>query len=177
MWADDVLEFWFRELRPEHWFAKDDALDAKIRERFGALHEAVATEQVEMPLTPRGVLAAIIVLDQFSRNLHRGSSRAFAQDAKALELARRAIEMGLDRELTPMERKFIYMPFMHAEDRTAQAECVRLFTELEDQDSLKYAIEHRDIIDRFGRFPHRNRTLGRRSLPEEEEFLKQHPGF
>ncbi len=177
MWVDDVLHFWFQELQPAAWFSKDDELDAQIRARFGDLHQALMLERIDIPTTPHGLLAAIIVLDQFSRNLYRGSARAFAADARALGLARRSIELGFDRELQPLERKFVYMPYMHSEDPQAQAECVRLFTELNDAESLKYAIEHREIIDRFGRFPHRNRTLGRTASAEEETFLKHHAGF
>lgn len=177
MWVDDVLDFWFNELKPESWFAKDDALDARIRERFSALHESLRSEALEVPETARGYLAAIIVLDQFSRNLHRGSALAFASDARALALAQRALERRFDRELEMRERKFLFMPFMHSEDRRMQAKCVELFSNIDDAESLRYAIEHRDIVERFGRFPHRNAILGREPTPEEAEFMKQHAGF
>lgn len=177
MWVDDVLQFWFDELKPENWFAKDEQLDARIRERFGALHESLRTESIEVPETARGYLAAIIVLDQFSRNLHRGSPLAFASDARALAFAKRALDQGFDRALEMRERKFLYMPFMHSEDKSMQARCVELFSGIDDAESLRYAIEHRDIVERFGRFPHRNEILGRDPTPEEAEFMKHHAGF
>jgi uncharacterized protein (DUF924 family) len=177
MWVDDVLHFWFGELKPEQWFAKDAALDARIRERFGSLHDALASGALDIPSTPRGYLAAIIVFDQFSRNLYRGSAAAFANDTHALRLAREAMERGYDRQLTRAERKFVYMPFMHSEDPEMQHRCVRLFSTLGDEESLRYAIEHRDVIDHFGRFPHRNAILQRTPTPEEAEFLKRHEGF
>lgn len=177
MWTDEVLEFWFGELQPEAWFKKDPQVDATIRDRFGALHDALARESLTIPDTPRGHLAAVIVLDQFSRNLYRDSPRAFACDERALALAQRALERAYDQTLAPAERKFLYMPFMHCEDLAMQARCVQLFTALDDEESLRYAIEHRDIIERFGRFPHRNRALNRPSSDEEREFLKQHAGF
>lgn len=177
MWVDDVLEFWFDELKPENWFAKNDALDARIRERFGALHESLRSEMIAVPETSRGYLAAIIVLDQFSRNLHRDSPLAFASDARALALAQQALDRHYDRALEMRERKFLYMPFMHSEDKAMQSRCVELFSGIDDAESLRYAIEHRDIVDRFGRFPHRNAILGREPTPEEAEFMKHHAGF
>ncbi len=177
MWIDDVLDFWFGELKAEDWFTKNEQLDARIRERFGALHESLSAGALDVPETARGYLAAIIVFDQFSRNIHRGSRAAFACDARALSLAQRALERGYDRELTMPERKFIYMPFMHSESREMQAKCVELFSAIGDAESLRYAIEHRDIVERFGRFPHRNPILGREPTPEEAEFMKQHAGF
>lgn len=177
MWVDDVLEFWFDELKPEDWFAKNEQLDARIRERFGALHESLSTGAIAVPETPRGCLAAIIVLDQFSRNIHRGTRAAFASDARALSLAQHALERGYDRELALPERKFLYMPFMHSENKEMQARCVELFAAIDDAESLRYAIEHRDIVERFGRFPHRNPILGREPTPEEAEFMKRHEGF
>lgn len=177
MWVDDVLGFWFDELEPSDWFEKDEQLDARIRDRFGALHEALRSESVAVRDTPQGYLAAIIVLDQFSRNLHRGSPEAFACDERALALAQLAIERGYDRALTQTQRKFVYMPFMHSEDLDMQAKCVNLFSAIGDAESLRYAIEHRDIVARFGRFPHRNSILGRDPTPEEAEFMKHHAGF
>lgn len=177
MWVDDVLEFWFNELKPENWFVKDEQLDARIRERFGALHESLRSEEIAVPETPRGYLAAIIVLDQFSRNLHRGSPLAFASDARALALAQHALDHGFDRALDTRARKFLYMPFMHSEDKAMQSRCVELFSSIDDAESLRYAIEHRDIVERFGRFPHRNPILGRDPTPEEAEFMKHHAGF
>lgn len=177
MWIDDVLQFWFQELKPRDWFEKNDEIDRRIRERFATLHADLTREAIAIPDTARGHLAAVIVLDQFSRNMFRNSPDAYAADERALRLADRALELGFDRQLTPDERRFLYMPFMHAEDPAAQARCVELFTSLADPVSLDYAIEHRDIVDRFGRFPHRNAVLQRASTPEELEFLKGHKGF
>lgn len=177
MWVDDVLQFWFRDVEPKDWFSKNDRLDARIRERFESLHESLASRAIDVPDTPRGYLAAAIVLDQFSRNLYRGSPKAFATDARALELAQAALDRDYDRALSTTERKFLYMPFMHSEDRAMQARCVELFAQIEDAEALRYAIEHRDIVDRFGRFPHRNEILGRAATPEEAEFMKHHAGF
>ena len=177
-WIKDVVDFWFQEQTPEKWFAKDDAVDAEIRKRFGALHASL-TEKVPATVTatPLGALATVIVLDQFSRNLHRNSPRAFSTAATALTIAQEAIAAGFDRELDANGRMFLYMPFQHGEDRAVQARSMELFTQLGLPVALDYARQHRDIIERFGRFPHRNRVLGRESTPEESEFLKTHPGF
>jgi uncharacterized protein (DUF924 family) len=173
-WVGDVLQFWFAELRPADWFAKSDALDASIRLRFGALHERLAAggEPMHAP-TPRLLLAAVIVLDQFSRNLHRDDARAFAADAQARALARRALELGVDRGLSPGERLFFYLPFEHSEALADQELAVRRVAELGDPGWTRYAQAHRDIIARFGRFPHRNAVLGRASTPEETAFLQE----
>jgi uncharacterized protein (DUF924 family) len=185
---EDVLSFWFGDgtrYRRE-WFAKDDKLDGEIRARFGdAIENAARGEFDAWKATTRGRLALVILLDQFSRNVFRGTSRAFAQDARARELAVAAIDRGDDRALTALERHFLYMPLTHAEDRAAQALSVGLFEglALEAPQGLaealagaaKYARMHRDIVDRFGRFPHRNAILGRASTAEESEFLSQ-PG-
>jgi uncharacterized protein (DUF924 family) len=177
-WINDVVRFWFTELTQDKWFAKDDAVDATIRKRFGALHASL-TEKVPATVTatPLGALAAVIVLDQFSRNLFRNSGRAFACDATALAIAQEAIRAGFDTQLEREQRTFLYLPFEHSEDRATQQRSVELFAELGDAMALDYARQHRDIIDRFGRFPHRNRVLGRDSTRQELEFLKTHPGF
>jgi uncharacterized protein (DUF924 family) len=177
-WTGDVVHFWFSELRPESWFTRDESVDATIRKRFGALHASL-TEKVpaSVTATPHGALAAVIVLDQFSRNLFRNSSRAFACDATALAIAQEAIKSGFDRELERNQRAFLYLPFEHCEDRAMQQRSIELFTELGDANALSYARQHQEIIERFGRFPHRNRVLGRESTREELEFLKTHPGF
>jgi len=177
-WIDDVLKFWFTELRPESWFKRDDAIDAQIRERFGALHASL-TEKVPAAVTstPTGALATVIVLDQFSRNLFRNSPRAFACDAVALTIAQEAIAAGFDRDLDRNQRVFLYMPYQHSEEREVQRRSIELFAPLGDANVLDYANQHRDIIERFGRFPHRNRVLGRESTADEIEFLKTHPGF
>lgn len=175
-WVEEVLKFWFEELGREAWFQKSDATDELIRSRFLELHERIAGESAEAALTsPRRALATIILLDQFPRNMFRGTARAFATDNKALEVARGAVERGLDKVLDKDGRAFMYLPFEHSEDLGDQERAVELFTPLGDDEYTRYAIAHRDIIARFGRFPHRNAILGRPSTPEEEEFLKQ-PG-
>lgn len=177
-WIEEVLRFWFQETRPQAWFTRDEAVDTEIRKRFGALHSSL-TEKVPATVTatPLGALATVVVLDQFSRNLYRNSPRAFAADPTALAIAQEAIAAGFDRELDMHQRMFLYMPFQHSEDRAVQARSVELFGALGEATALDYARQHRDVIERFGRFPHRNRILGRESTPEELEFLKKHPGF
>jgi uncharacterized protein (DUF924 family) len=171
---DEVLAFWFAH--SSRWFAKDEAFDAEIRQRFLALHDEVERgEHEDWRSTPRGALAYVIVLDQFSRNMFRGTPRSFASDARALAAAHDALSRGFDQALSPEERSFLYMPLMHSEDLADQERCVDLFRALGDAYSLGFAVQHRDIIARFGRFPHRNAILGRTSSPEELEFLTQ-PG-
>jgi uncharacterized protein (DUF924 family) len=173
MKPDDVLTFWFAD--PGRWWKKDPALDAEIRGRFLALHDAVVRDDREDWLeTSRGTLAYVIVLDQFSRNMFRGSARMFENDPRALAAARRALDRGFDRDLSGDERAFLYMPFMHSEDIADQDRCVGLFSSALHQ-WLAHAEGHRDIVRRFGRFPHRNALHGRPSTSEELEFLKQ-PG-
>ncbi|MDO5057293.1 MAG: DUF924 family protein [Lautropia sp.] len=173
---EDVLRFWFEESTPKQHFVKDPAFDALIRERFGTLHaRAVAGELTAWRQTPEGRLAEIIVLDQFSRNIHRGQPAAFAQDDMALTLAQEAVRVGADQALGPQQRVFLYMPYMHSESEAIQAESVRLYTGLGLENNLRFAQAHKDIIDRFGRYPHRNEILGRPSRPDELAFLEQ-PG-
>ncbi len=170
---DDVLTFWFAD--PGRWWKKDPAFDAEIRDRFLALHNAIERGEREDWLeTRRGALSYVIVLDQFSRNMFRDSARMFESDARALAAARRILDGGADRSLSRDERMFLYMPFMHSEDMVDQDRCVWLFASAL-QEWLRYAEEHRDVIRRFGRFPHRNALLGRQSTPEELDFLNQ-PG-
>ena len=179
----EVLRFWFGvppgKARPE-WFRKDAAFDADIRTRFGALHEAASRRGLDAwRAVPLSMLALVVVLDQFSRNLYRGDARAFAQDAHALECAREALARGDDRALLPVQRQFLYLPLEHSEDLADQERCVELMRSLEAYEPTRglteWALKHRDIVARFGRFPHRNAALGRASTPEEVEFLKQ-PG-
>ncbi|MEO8135139.1 MAG: DUF924 family protein [Betaproteobacteria bacterium] len=182
-----VLDFWFLppaapgfgEVRSE-WFRKDPTFDEAIREQFGGLIEAALGGALDhWDIKTRGALARIIVLDQFTRNLFRNTARAFAGDAQALSAARALVDTASDRALPPVERWFVYMPFEHAEDIVMQERAITLFTALEADSKLDnlvgYAVRHRDIIARFGRFPHRNRMLDRASTPDEIEFLKQ-PG-
>lgn len=172
----DVLRFWFEETRPKQWFEKNEAFDAAVRARFLSLHEALAAEPNETLLRDaRTALAAIIVFDQIPRNMFRGSPRAYATDRKALVIADAAIARGFDGGLTKDERMFCYLPFEHAENREAQARSVALMSALGDPELTKWAEAHKAVIDRFGRFPHRNAVLGRASTPAEMEFLKE-PG-
>jgi uncharacterized protein (DUF924 family) len=181
--ASAVLNFWFGE-GAEHgkahkrWFEKDPAFDAEVRSRFSQLHEKQTRERDWLD-SPRDCLARIIVLDQFPRHLYRGTARAFSSDALALEAARHLVDSGWDRSLLPVERMFAYLPFQHSESLADQERAVKLYEPLqafaETADTGRYAIAHRDIIRRFGRFPHRNAALGRASTLEEIEFLKQ-PG-
>lgn len=177
----EILTFWFGdgndEVR-EIWFKKDDAFDQQIRERFGEVRKAAAGGgHDDWADTADGALALVILLDQFSRNLCRGSSDAFATDGKSLDIAKSAIASGFDQVQPPIRRRFFYLPFEHSEDLKEQERSLELFTALGDENSLKYAVEHHDIIARFGRFPHRNGVLGRESTPEELEFLKTFDSF
>ncbi|HCB74803.1 MAG TPA: DUF924 domain-containing protein, partial [Sphingomonas bacterium] len=150
------------------------ALDAEIARRFGELREAVvASGAAGWRDDADSLLAAIVLIDQFGRNLHRGSGEAFAADPLALQLAREGVAKGYDGQLPPARAKFLYMPFMHAEDAGAQAECVRLFEALGDADSLDFARQHRAVIEEFGRFPSRNAALGRESTPAEQAYLSR----
>lgn len=177
-WIDEVLRFWFVQLQPDAWFRKDRATDEKIRARFGDLHESfIQSVPRAVTATAQGALAGIIVLDQFPRNLHRRSARAFQTDALALDVAKKTVDAGFDQQVTEVQRTFFYLPFEHSEEHAMQARSLQLFTALGHLQQLKYAKQHKDIIDRFGRFPHRNKALGRKSTAEEEEFLKQNPGF
>jgi len=170
----DVLGFWFRETDPRLWFLKDDGFDATLRDRFGALHaEAAGGGLTDWEATADGRMALILVLDQMSRNLFRGDGRAFAQDERALAVARRAIAAG-DHVFAPRERcQFLFLPFEHSENLADQRWCEALFRALGDANLLDYAVKHRVIIERFGRFPHRNAALGRTSTGEELAFLDQ----
>lgn len=187
--AQEVLDFWFlpsseagHGRQRAEWFRKDDGFDAVIRERFGAaIDHAIAGGLREWDAQgPRGVLARILVLDQFTRNAYRDTPESFAGDALALSAARQLVESGAHLALSPWERSFAYMPFEHAEDARMQEQAVELFTGLAAAHegfgaSLDYAHRHRGVIARFGRFPHRNPILGRASTPEELDYLAQ-PG-
>jgi len=174
---DEVLDFWFAgdpRVRREVWFRRQDDFDAACGAFTTALHAARQGALDQWADTPRGTLALIILLDQFSRNLHRGSPEAFAADSKARALARRAVAEGIDRQLEWLERLFIYLPFEHSEDLADQDESVRLFENLRialGDLAAEQAFRHRDIIRRYGRFPYRNVALGRESTPEEQAFL------
>ncbi|MEO0700303.1 MAG: DUF924 family protein [Pseudomonadota bacterium] len=178
--ANDVLHFWLEELEPQAHFRRDDAVDDQIRARFGSLHEELSKGVPAVWLeTPQTALAAVIVLDQFSRNLFRGDGRAFATDAEALRVARIAVERGdLDR-VSDREAYYFIMPYMHAEDVATIEECEALFDQrLPEGNGAKYARLHRDSVAQFGRYPARNEALGRESTPEEIAFLQKNPaGF
>lgn len=185
--AAEVLEFWFGASgTPGHgqkrreWFMKDDAFDAEIRRRFLALHAAAALGECDAwERSPRELLALVVVLDQFSRNLYRNDPRAFSQDERARSAATILLDRGWDADLLPVERQFAYLPFEHAEDLALQDRSVALFESLEAFEPTRglteWAEKHRVIIRRFGRFPHRNAALGRESTPAETAFLRE-PG-
>ena len=174
--AASVLAFWFEELEPAQWFRKDESLDTLIRARFGSVHQAAACcELWPWRATSHGRLAEIIVLDQFSRNIYRDQAQAFSCDPVALALAQEAISVGADKQLTDAERAFLYMPFMHSESLEIHDSAMELFDDNGLQQNFKHEKKHRDILQRFGRYPHRNAILGRTSTPEEEKFLTQ-PG-
>jgi uncharacterized protein (DUF924 family) len=165
-----VLDFW-RAAGPDKWFKKDDAFDAAIRARFLSTYEAAAAGRLAWDTTPEGALALLIVLDQFPRNMFRDDARAYAADPLARDVARRAIARGFDARVPLAERSFFYLPFEHSEDLADQERGVALNRASGDADALKWAELHADIIRRFGRFPHRNRLLGRVTTAEEQAFL------
>ena len=171
-----ILHFWFEELADKQHFAKDAALDEAIRTRFGAtLEPASRCELLAWRATPEGRLAEIIVLDQFSRNVYRDTPRAFAQDALALVLAQELVASTQDRSLPMAQRIFAYMPYMHCESALVHTQAVALFSQPGMEDNLRFELRHKEIIDRFGRFPHRNAMLGRTTTAEELAFLSE-PG-
>ena len=169
-----VLDFWFNDDTRPFWFAKSDDFDQHLRTRFGKiLQQAEQAELWQWRSSAEGRLAEILVLDQFSRNIYRNTPAAFAQDAQALSLAQEAIAQGLDQALTAEQRSFLYLPFMHSESAVVHVEALKLFEALANPHNLDYEIKHKNIIDRFGRYPHRNEILGRPSSQEELEFLRQ----
>lgn len=175
-WPQRVLAFWFEELTPREWFTKSDELDRRIADNFTTLVEDLSARPGDDLLTTQdAALASVIVLDQFTRNIYRNQPQAFASDAKALEIAHGAIAKGYDQGLPAERRVFLYLPFEHSENMADQDRSVELISALGDDNYTRYAIAHRDIVARFGRFPHRNTILGRTSTPEELEFLAQ-PG-
>lgn len=172
----DIIDFWFSpEVKPL-WFKKSAEFDRQIEQRFYRTYQLAKTGTLDdWRNVPQSTLASIIVLDQFPRNMFRGTSEAFATDAKAVGLTKYAIARNYQQHLTDEQQAFLYMPLMHSEDIADQDLCVELFTKLGRVDNLKFALKHQEIIDRFGRFPHRNEILGRESTPAEKEFLTQ-PG-
>jgi len=172
----EILRFWFVEIEPAQWWNKDDDFDKLIIERFSDIHASAARcELYEWRKEDRGRLAEIIILDQFSRNMFRGSSLSFAYDSLALALAQEAVSAKSDETLGPAERNFLYIPFMHSESLKNHEIAMDLFRNKGTKSSLDFEIKHKRIIERFGRYPHRNSILGRESTAKEIEFLKQ-PG-
>jgi uncharacterized protein (DUF924 family) len=177
-WPPDraILDFWFSPAARKRWFDADEAFDQEIAARFGQAWRRVAGGDLAgWPNTADGTLALVILLDQFPRNLFRGDPRAYATDQAARTFAAAALAHGLDAELPPERRRFLYLPFMHSEDVIDQRRCVALFAGLDDAESLDFARRHLAIVERFGRFPHRNAALGRETTAEEAAFLKE-PG-
>lgn len=174
--ANDILDFWFKEITPAQWWKADPAFDQTIASRFlPVLQQAAQGELFEWRDTARGRLAEIIVLDQFSRNVWRGTPQAFAQDAMALVLSQEAVRTGALTELQPDERAFLLLPYMHSESCVIHARAEVLFREHTPTNNYEFELKHKVIVDRFGRYPHRNAILGRVSTEQEAEFLKQ-PG-
>lgn len=169
----NILEFWFEELKPQQWWIKDATLDQLIADRFSDLHrQAARGELYAWRVQAQGRLAEIIILDQFSRNMFRDSPLSFACDPQALALAQEAVASGADKLLSQIERNFLYMPYMHSESPLIHEVALQLFHDNGIEGSYDYEVRHKKIIDRFGRYPHRNAALGRESTPEEAEFLK-----
>ena len=174
--ARHILSFWFEDIQPAQWWKVDPAFDDLVRTRFGALHEqARRCELFGWRATPEGRLAEVIVLDQFARNIHRGTPAAFAADPLALALAQEAVAASDDLKLPVERRAFLYMPYMHSESAAIHAVGEPLMKERAPEGTHDYELRHKAIVDRFGRYPHRNAILGRESTPEELAFLKQ-PG-
>jgi uncharacterized protein (DUF924 family) len=170
----EVLKFWFEETVPAQWFQKNDAFDAELRERFMTVYDMATKDMCdEWARDAYGALALCLVLDQFPRNMFRKSPRAYATDAKALVIARGAVHKGFDQILEPVKRRFLYLPFEHSEVLEDQKRSVSLFETMRDVDPLgyEYALKHHEVIEKFGRFPHRNAVLGRDSTEEELDYL------
>jgi len=176
MQANDIITFWFETIEPRKWWVKDDIFDQLLHEQFGELHQQAANgELFSWRCSAHGRLAEIIILDQFSRNIYRNSARSFAYDSMALVLAQEAINNNTPEQLNDKEKSFLYMPFMHSESLVIHQQAIKLFSEPGLEGNTEFEKRHLAIIERFGRYPHRNRILGRDSTAEEIEFLKQ-PG-
>lgn len=175
--AEEVVAFWVAA-GPDRWFSPDDAFDEACRERFGLTYEAAARGDCnEWELSARGALALCLLLDQFPRNMFRGTRRVYATDSTAVLAAERAIERGFDQEIEPALRRFVYTPFLHSEELAQQERSVALNEATGNPDLAKWSRHHRDIVARYGRFPHRNAVLGRESTAEERRFLAEGDSF
>jgi uncharacterized protein (DUF924 family) len=179
---EEILEFWFEKTSTKQKFTKDEKFDSLIREKYLDLYwRVVNRETTDWEAVPEGILAEIVVLDQFSRNMFRGDKQSFAEDALALELAEKMVEKGLDKKISLEKRSAIYMPYMHSESREVHEKALEIFKkfakESSDNTTLEYELKHKSIIDKFGRYPHRNEVLGRESTPEEITFNNEHGGF
>lgn len=174
--STDIINFWFDEITPKEWFVKDLSFDQMIKDRFHTIHQAaVQGELYSWRSTAEGCLAEIIILDQFSRNMFRDTPQAFASDNVALVLAQRAVELTLDQSLPTEQRSFVYMPYMHSESALIHEQAVKLFDQPGLENNLQFEYRHKEIIDRYGRYPHRNAILGRTSTTDELNFLES-PG-
>ncbi len=174
----DILSFWFEETQPQQWFQVSEAFDTDVKERFTDDYEKARDEIYEdWKKDADGCLALILLLDQFPRNMFRGTGQAFETDGKALVIAKYAVSKGFDQLLPPIKRRFLYLPYEHSENLNDQRKCVELFEKMKKDDPLghEYALKHLKVIEEFGRFPHRNEILGRMNTPEEEAYLAQ-PG-
>ena len=171
---EDILNFWFQEIDPKMWFTKNSEFDDLIRSRFFDIHtQAKKCELFSWRSEAKGRLAEIIILDQFSRNLFRDSPEAFASDSLALALAQEAVSLGLDEKLNNLEKSFLYMPYMHSESLAIHEIAIELYSQEGLENNLDFEKKHKDIIEKFGRYPHRNQILGRKSSAEEIDFLQQ----
>lgn len=172
----EVIDFWFKSIQPVCWWVKDERFDREVSRRFGKLHaKAMNCELYAWRSRPHGRLAEIIILDQFSRNIFRDTPQSFSSDSLALALAQEAVHAQIEGELSAVERSFLYMPYMHSESPLIHEIALELYKKNGIQENLDFEIKHKEIIDRFGRYPHRNKILGRKSTEAELEFLKQ-PG-
>ncbi len=178
MRPQDILYFWFNEIDEKKWWVKDPAFDDLLRRRFGATHKAAcAGELAHWRDDWQGRLAEIIVIDQFSRNLNRDKAEGFAYDGIALTLAQEAVRQGMDKQVPTHMLAFLYMPYMHSESAAVHQIALNLFTEAGLESNIRFERAHKEIIDRFGRYPHRNAALGRKSTAEEEVYVEEHGGF
>lgn len=177
-WSAEVTRFWFDELSVDNWFGSSADIDEQIAERFHELWEEQKSKIApDFLATPETALAAIILFDQFPRNIFRGTAEAFATDHLALQIAKEVIDREMDHKLTEDQRMFVYMPFMHSEDLEDQTRCLGLFTALGNENNIKFAKAHRDIIVQYGRFPHRNAMLGRETRSDEQAAIDQGSGW